>query len=128
MYKPKNKIILVVEDDPTLRFHSVALIEDAGFEVIEARSADEAIAVLERRSDIAVVFTDIEMPGSMDGLRLANAVRERWPPVHLIIASGRHTPQPDEMPEGSRFFSKPFNGAELVAALQKMAEMPRSAA
>ena len=125
MYRPKNAIVLVVEDNPVLLLNSVALIEDAGFEVLEACNADEAITILERRTDIAIVFTDIEMPGSMDGLRLAQAVRDRWPPVHLVIASGRHTPEPEEMPAGSRFFSKPFNGGELVATLREMAETPR---
>lgn len=127
MYKPKSAIVLVVEDNPVLLLNSVDLIVDAGFDVLEARNADEAIEILERHDDIAIVFTDIEMPGSMDGLRLAQAIRDRWPPVHLVIASGRHTPEPEEMPDGSRFFAKPFNGSELVATLRRMAEAPRLA-
>ena len=125
MYRPKSAIVLVVEDNPVLLLNSVDLIADAGFEVLEASNADEAIEILQQRTDIAIVFTDIEMPGSMDGLKLAQAVRDGWPPVHLVIASGRHTPEPDEMPAGSRFFSKPFKGSELVATLREMAEAPR---
>ena len=117
-----GKVVLVVEDDPILLLHSTDLIEGAGFDVIEARNADEAIAILEKRTDIAIVFTDVEMPGTMDGLKLARAVRERWPPVHLILASGRTSPLADEMPAGSRFFAKPYNDAALVNALHDMAK------
>ena len=116
---------MVVEDDPILLMHSSALIEDAGFDVIEARNADEAIALLEKQPDVHIVFTDIEMPGSMDGLKLARAVRDRWPPVHLIIASGRYRPGAHELPEDSRFFAKPFDSEELVATLNHMAAHPR---
>ena len=114
--------MLVVEDDPILLLHSTDVIENAGFDVVEARNADEAIAILEKRVDIAIVFTDVEMPGTMDGLKLAHAVRKRWPPVHLILASGRTSPLAHELPEGSRFFAKPYNDAALVNALHDMAK------
>ncbi len=117
-----GKVVLVVEDDPILRMHSIDIIEDAGFTVIEAHNADEAIVILEERSDIAIVFTDVEMPGTMDGLKLARAVRDRWPPVHLILASGRTSPLAHEMPSGSRFFAKPYNDAALINALHDMAK------
>ena len=123
--RPARKVVLVVEDDPVLLMHNVATIEEAGFDVVEARNADEAIAALERRMDIAIVFTDIEMPGSMDGVRLAHAVRNRWPPVHLVLASGRLSPKPEDLPDGSRFFAKPFDTAQLVAVLRDMAQAPR---
>ena len=122
----RGKIVLVVEDDPILLIHSVDLIEGAGFDVIEAHNADEAIAILETRTDIAIVFTDVEMPGTMDGLKLARFIRERWPPVHLILASGRTSPLAHEMPMGSRFFAKPYNDAALVNALHDMAKLSRS--
>ena len=80
----KRVIILVVEDDFLLRMDAVQMIEEAGFDVLEAANADEAIAILETRSDINVIFTDINMPGSMDGLKLAHAVRGRWPPIKII--------------------------------------------
>lgn len=95
-------VVLVVEDDAIVRMDTASIIEEAGFEVIEAATADEAIVLLEARTDIKVVFTDIEMPGSMNGLKLAFTVRDRWPPVLIIIASGRIRPDPDEMPAAVR--------------------------
>jgi CheY-like chemotaxis protein len=84
--------VLVVEDDELIRLMVIEELVDAGFKVVEAGNADQAIAVLEARQDIHVVFTDIDMPGSMNGLRLAAAVRERWPPVHIIITTGKALP------------------------------------
>jgi two-component system, response regulator PdtaR len=81
--------VLVVEDESLVRMNALAMVEEAGFEAIAASDADEAIRLLESRSDIRAVFTDIQMPGSMDGLRLARVVRDRWPPVALIITSGQ---------------------------------------
>jgi CheY-like chemotaxis protein len=83
-------VVVVVEDEPLVRMHAAAMIESAGFDTVEAGNADEAIAILEARKDIRIVFTDVEMPGSMDGLRLARAIRDRWPPVELVLTSGRH--------------------------------------
>ncbi|MCC5611815.1 response regulator [Nostoc sp. CHAB 5834] len=118
MAKP---VVLVVEDEPIIRMNAVSIIEDAGFDVIEATNADEAIVFLETRPDISIVFTDIEMPGSMDGLKLAHAIRNRWPPVVLIIASGRVTPGPDEMPTETIFLRKPYSEATVAKALRKAA-------
>jgi CheY-like chemotaxis protein len=81
-------VVLVVEDDHLLRLDAADMIEAAGFEVVGAANADEAIAILESRNDIMVVFTDIQMPGSMDGLKLARAVRGRWPPIKIVTTSG----------------------------------------
>ena len=86
---PTATAVLIVEDEPLVRFCAVQTVEEAGFAVIEAANADEAIAILESRRDIRVVFTDIHMPGSMDGLKLAHAVRDRWPPIKIIVTSGR---------------------------------------
>jgi CheY-like chemotaxis protein len=96
----KAPAVLIVEDEPLVRMGAVNLIEDAGFEVIEAASADEAIRILECRSDVRVVFTDIHMPGSMDGLKLAHAVRNRWPPIKIILTSGRDLIAEQVLPEG----------------------------
>src|ERR1700688_3962857 len=93
-------VILIVEDEPLVRFGAVRAIEDAGFEVIEAADADEAIRILESRSDIRVVFTDIHMPGSMDGLKLAHAVRNRWPPIKIIVTSGHDLVSEKDLPQG----------------------------
>jgi CheY-like chemotaxis protein len=111
-------LVLVVEDEPVIRMNAVALIEDAGYDVIEATNADEAITLLEMRPDIRVVFSDIEMPGgSMDGLRLIHAVRKRWPPVILILASGRVSPSVADMPSDTVFLRKPYAEDDLLKAL-----------
>jgi CheY-like chemotaxis protein len=87
-YSSQAPVVLIVEDEFLLRMSAVEMIEEAGFEIVEAGNADEAITILESRSDIRVVFTDIQMPGSMDGLKLAAAVRHRWPPIKIIATSG----------------------------------------
>src|SRR3954470_17326396 len=82
-------VVLVVEDELLLRMRAVDMVEDAGFTAVAAVDADEAVAILESRSDIALLFTDIQMPGSIDGLKLAHAVHKRWPPIKIILVSGQ---------------------------------------
>ena len=113
--------VLVVEDEPLLRMMAVDLVEDAGLVAVEARNADEAIEILEARTDIRIVFTDIDMPGSMDGLKLAIAVRGRWPPIEIIVTSGHYKVQAHELPARGVFFAKPFNTRQVVKTLQQMA-------
>ena len=96
------------------------MLESAGFEVIQAGDADEAIAILSARSDIHVVFTDIQMPGSMDGLKLARFVRDRWPPIKIVATSGHVRLEDDDLPAGSVFLPKPYLGAELVGTLREL--------
>ena len=117
----KIPAVLIVEDEPLTRMGAVTIIEAAGFEVIEAGSADEAIQILECRSDIRVVFTDMHMPGSMDGLKLAHAVRNRWPPIKIIVTSGRELIAEQVLPEGGRFFAKPYNPITITDALREWA-------
>jgi CheY-like chemotaxis protein len=117
----KAPAVLIVEDEPLVRMGAVNLIEDAGFEVIEAANADEAMRILGSRSDVRVVFTDIHMPGSMDGLKLAHAVRNRWPPIKIILTSGRDLIAEQALPEGGRFFVKPYNPIEILDALREWA-------
>ena len=117
----KKAIVLVVEDEPLLRLAALYLVADAGFEPLEAANADEAIRILEARTDINIVFTDIDMPGSMDGLKLAEAVRGRWPPIQIIVTSGHRLVAPSDMPAGSVFFAKPYKEEEVMATLQRMA-------
>src|SRR3990170_381248 len=100
--------VLVVEDEVFSRMHAVDLVEAAGYRAIEASNADDAIAILEARKDIRIVFTDINMPGSMDGLRLARAVRDRWPPIELILTSGHLDVAESDIPERGLFFPKPY--------------------
>lgn len=100
---------------------AVSVARDSGFEVLSAGTADEAIKILESRSDIRLVFTDVNMPGSMDGRRLAHAVRNRWPPVELIVTSGHRHIQSHELPDRGRFLAKPYNIEALSQAFQEMA-------
>jgi CheY-like chemotaxis protein len=115
----KRAVILVVEDELLIRMNAVEMIEEA-FEVIGAASADEAITVLEGRLDIAVVFTDIQMPGSMDGLKLAAFVRDRWPPIKIVATSGQVKLGLDDLPAGGRFLPKPYSPAEIMKTLREL--------
>ena len=115
----KIPAVLIVEDEPLVRLSAVKVIEDAGFEVIEAANADEAIRILENRSDIRVVFTDIHMPGSMDGLKLAHAVRDRWPPIKIIVTSGHDQVTEQDLPEGGCFFAKPYDPIQITNTLHE---------
>ena len=112
--------VLVVEDEMMLRMRAVDIVEDAGFTPIEAVNADEALAILESRSDIELLFTDIQMPGSMDGLKLAHAVHERWPSIKIILVSGKLTLTDAEKPTDSRFFGKPLEVKQMIAEMQEM--------
>jgi CheY-like chemotaxis protein len=113
-------LVLVVDDDYLVRLNAVFLLEEAGFDTIQAGSADEAIAVLEARQDIKVVFTDIDMPGSMDGLALAQTIRHRWPPVELVLTSGYARVRDKDMPERGLFLGKPYEPAELVRTVRSL--------
>jgi CheY-like chemotaxis protein len=113
-------VVLVVEDEMLLRMRAVDMVEDAGYTPVEAVDADEAVKILESRSDIALIFTDIQMPGSMDGLGLAQAVHERWPPIKIIVVSGALKRQDIDTPANSRFFGKPLEAREMIAEMQKM--------
>ena len=99
---------------------AVDIVEDAGFNPVEAVNADEAISILESRSDISLLFTDIQMPGSMDGLKLAHAVHDRWPAIKIILVSGQVKPSDAERPANSRFFGKPLGVEQMIAELQDM--------
>ncbi len=116
----KRPVVLIVEDELLLRTSAVEMIADAGFEVIEAGNADEAIDVLEARRDITVVFTDIQMPGSMDGLKLARAVRGRWPPIKIIATSGLVDVGEKDLPEGGRFLAKPYSPEAIAGVLWEL--------
>lgn len=113
--------VLVVEDEFLVRQVLQIELEDAGYEVILADSADAAIAILEARSDIHLVFTDIDMPGSMDGLKLAACVRDRWPPIHIIITTGKARPR--EIPANALFIPKPYVGRAVIDAVRTFENM-----
>lgn len=114
--------VLVVEDEALIRLAALDLVESAGYEAVEATDADDAIRILEARADIRVVFTDVDMPGTMDGLKLAHYVRDRWPPIRIVVASGMKIVAESQLPTGSRFFSKPYEEGSIVAALADLLE------
>ncbi len=110
--------VLVVEDEIFIAGFVSEELAEAGHTVLTANNADEAIEVLEARHDITTIFTDIDMPGSMNGLKLAAAVRKRWPPIRIIITTGKFNPRPEEMPAGSIFLPKPYMTADLARAIE----------
>ena len=116
---PKRRYILVVEDEPIVRMNALDMFEDAGFEVLEAENADTALHLLEHRGDeVAALFTDIHMPGSMDGLELARTVHERWPHIVPVVTSGRLRLRDSDVPDSGRFIDKPYRMAEVVGAVR----------
>jgi CheY-like chemotaxis protein len=112
--------ILVAEDEPLIRLDVIDQLEAEGYEVFEASSASEAIRILEANASIRLIFTDIDMPGSMDGLMLAAAVRDRWPPVKIIVTSGHRLVEITDMPDGSVFFSKPYKHAAVMETMREL--------
>src|SRR5579859_2745871 len=105
----KKTVILVVEDEAIIRIGAAGMLEEAGFATVEAASADDAIHILEMRADVRAVFTDVNMPGTLNGLRLVRLIRGRWPPIHLIVTSGLVSPGEGDIPTGGRFIRKPYD-------------------
>src|SRR5260221_1900762 len=120
LVESKRPVVLIVEDEFLLRMDAVDMIEAAGFEAVEAANADEAIEILEARRDITVVFTDIQMPGSMDRLKLERAVMGRWPPIKIIATSGHVPVIETDLPEGGRFLPKPYHPMQVTGALREL--------
>ena len=116
----QRPVVLIVEDETFIRMNAIEMVEASGFDVIEATCADEAISILEQRSDIRLIFTDIDMPGSMDGLKLAHFVKGRWPPIKIIATSGHAKIAESDLPEGSRFLSKPYAAATITGAIHQL--------
>jgi CheY-like chemotaxis protein len=107
-------VILVVEDEALTRLSAVIMLEEAGFRIIEAGDCDNALELLEADSDVQLLFTDITMPGTMDGLALARRVRDRWPHIGIMVGSAKPMPRPDELPTGARFEQKPYSPERVV--------------
>ena len=103
-----------------LRMRAMDIVEDAGFTAVEAVNAEQALSILESRSDISLLFSDIQMPGSMDGLKLAHAVHNRWPSIKIILVSGQVRVSDADTPADSRFFGKPLEAKQMIAELQQM--------
>ena len=107
---------LVVDDDFIIRMDATNILEQAGFQVLDASHGDEAFVLLEsRHPDITLLFTDVQMPGELDGFALARKVAASWPHISIVVASGHVRPSPGSMPDKARFIAKPFS-AELVHA------------
>lgn len=113
--------VLVVEDEVLVRMGIVMHLEDSGFDVYEAADADVAVTILAATPTIRLMFTDIDMPGSMDGLKLAEAVRRRWPPIKIVVTSGHRWAAPEDLTTDALFFPKPYNPDEIAATLRSLA-------
>jgi CheY-like chemotaxis protein len=128
--KPRREIlnrpvVLLVEDELLVRLTQVEILREAEFWVVEAQDADEAFDLLKKRSDINIVLTDVNMPGSIDGFEFARLVRQGWPDVGVLVISGKVAPKPGDLPEGTHFLQKPIRPEALVDAL-KRAVVPRT--
>lgn len=120
-------VVLVVEDSTLIRMGAVDLVRAAGYEALEAADADGAIRVLESRDDVDLVFTDVQMPGTMDGIKLAHYIRNRWPPLSLIVASGAAIVEESSLPKGSSFFSKPYDDHAIADAMARLLSSRKAA-
>lgn len=118
--KNGRAVVLVVDDNALIRMGAIDLVETAGYEALEAEDADAAIRIMESRVDIDLVFTDVQMPGTMDGIKLAHYIRNRWPPVKLIVASGQAILEESSLPTGSHFFSKPYIDHAITDAMARL--------
>jgi CheY-like chemotaxis protein len=114
----KGAVVLIVENEALIRMNAVQMVEDAGYIALEASNADDAVTILNHRRDIGAVFTDVNMSGSICGLKLAHAIRRRWPPIHLIVTSG--LPAATELPPGSRFLRKPYENSRVIDLLHEL--------
>ena len=113
-------VVLIVEDEPLVRMMVIELFEDEGFEVLEAADADQALTILGDRRDVGLLFTDVEMPGSLDGYALARWVHDNRPTVKTMIVSGRALPKPGDIPDGAAFINKPYDHADVIRRVQTM--------
>lgn len=126
--KNGKAVVLVVEDSAIIRMAALELVMSAGYEALHASDADEAIRILEARDDIDLVFTDVQMPGTMDGIKLSHYVRNCWPPIQLIVVSGATVVEESSLPAGSTFFSKPYHEHVIADAMASLLGHGRGAA
>ena len=118
--KNQSAAVLVVEDEPMIRMDTASFLEAAGFAVYEADNAAEAIRLLELHDEIRLIFTDINMPGSMDGLALAHYVRGRWPPLKIIVTSGYRKVRGNDLPVGALFIGKPYHPERIAHKMKEL--------
>ncbi len=117
---PTPITVLIVEDEPLVSMALADHLEHEGYRVLEAVNAAAALRLLETRDDISLIITDVDMPGSMDGLMLAAAVADRWPPIRIIVVSGHRAIAPTDIPDGSLFFPKPYSYAEILTSMRDL--------
>ena len=120
MTDAKTTVVLLVDDEPVIRMVASQGLEDAGFEVIEADCAESALEILKTRADVSVLFTDVNMPGALDGMDLARLVHERWPAIQLVVTSGRGLST--AVPDDGRFVAKPYSIEEMTQAVTDVAK------
>ena len=119
MQPEQSDTILVVDDEPLVRMHSADILEDAGYEVFEAADADEALAVLNQKH-VQLLFSDIDMPGTMNGLDLAHVVHQRWPHIKLLLTSGHHRMSDKVIPDHGKFVPKPWAQYVLIDRVKNL--------
>ena len=119
-HEPTTISVLIVEDEALIRLDMADHLANQGFRVFEASNADEAIVILDAEPTISLLFTDVDMPGSMDGLKLSKAVRDRWPPVKIVVTSGKRLVEITEMPDGGVFFAKPYGPEAVVTSFRTL--------
>ena len=111
---------MIVEDDALIRMLAADMISAMGMDIVEAVNADHAIALLESIPKISVVFSDVQMPGSMDGIRLMTIIRNRWPPIALLLTSGKVSPPACDLPTGTHFVTKPYHSQQIEGHLTSL--------
>jgi CheY-like chemotaxis protein len=119
---PNRLVVLVVEDEPMVRFDAIQSLEEAGFEVVDAYDADHALVSLEKRPDVRAVFTDVHMPGRLNGVELARLVHQRRPDVQVLVTSGVMRLSSDDLPEGGHFVPKPYDASQVAALIRNLVE------
>jgi CheY-like chemotaxis protein len=123
MTQARNVLVLLVDDEPLVLLVATESLEDAGFEVVEAADAAEALVVLRSRSDVGVLFTDVNMPGQIDGLDLAELVHRHWPSIKLVVTSGRGLAR--SVPDEGRFMGKPYSMREMTDLIGEVSQRHR---
>ena len=113
-----HALVIIVDDDVFERMGASYMFSDAGYRVLEAETADEALQLLEMNADVRLLFTDVTMPGSINGSDLAHLVAQWWPEVGVIISSGR--PRPEALPSGTKFHAKPYEPTNVLQHAREM--------
>ncbi len=120
IFNLSKPLVLIVEDEALVRLIAASMLQDAGFDTLEAETADNALHVLEDHQDVCLLFSDVQLPGSMDGLHLAAAVHDRWPAIKLLLTSGGVSVNEAELPDHGRFLPKPYSAGQMVGAVRSM--------